>query len=373
MAGIAGVVVVARASWARRRHPAHDRRARSQPSSATRSRRSTRRRRRSIAPRDTSSPAPSTRSPSPPTPYASSVAGRRSRSAAPGRRRRRGRADHEPLHRAAPRLRADRVAGAGVGRRARGRRQLQLPRRGRVPHVRLGRLRRARRCTRSRVDRRRPSERCGRSWARARPSPRRSLRSISPHDPIRWLLRDKGLVFEDPVWWMFRLLDAQAAIAGRGFPAGLVVDVPLELTDPQIASNGGRVRLTVADGAGAIEPDRTTRPAIELGPNGLAALYAGTPLSTLRRADLATGAPARRRSARRRVRGPAVHARLLLIPGSRRSRTPGGLGGGRSLEGWGRRGRTSFADGGWERRGVGARVAEPEERDRASVAGGDGV
>ena len=112
---------------------------------------------------------------------------------------------------------------------------------------------------------------------------------IAPHDPIRWLLRDKGLVFEDPVWWMFRLLDASSAIAGRGFPAGIVVDLPIELRDPHLGANAGRVRLTVADGAGGIEPDRTTRPAIELGPNGLAALYAGTPISTIRRAGLATG------------------------------------------------------------------------------------
>lgn len=112
---------------------------------------------------------------------------------------------------------------------------------------------------------------------------------VAPHDPIRWLLRDKGLVFADPVWWMLRLLDAEGAIARRGFPLGVTVDLPVELTDPQIAANTRRVRLTVADGAGAIEVDRTTWPAVELGPNGLAALYAGTPLSTLRRVGLATG------------------------------------------------------------------------------------
>ena len=110
---------------------------------------------------------------------------------------------------------------------------------------------------------------------------------VSPHDPIRWLLRDKGLTFDDPVWWMLRLLDVPAAIAGRGFPAGITIDVPLEINDAQMSANTGRVRLTVADGVGEVEPDRTTRPAVELGPNGLAALYAGTPLSTLRRSGFA--------------------------------------------------------------------------------------
>jgi predicted acetyltransferase len=112
---------------------------------------------------------------------------------------------------------------------------------------------------------------------------------VAPHDPIRWLVRDKGLEFTDPVWWMLRLVDARSAIAGRGFPAGVTVDLPIELADPQLPANSGRFRLTIADEGGSIEPDRTTRPALELGPNGLAALYAGTPLSTLRRSGLAAG------------------------------------------------------------------------------------
>jgi predicted acetyltransferase len=112
---------------------------------------------------------------------------------------------------------------------------------------------------------------------------------VSPHDPIRWLLRDKGMAFDDPVWWMLRLLDPVAAVDARGFPIGVTADLPIELVDPQVPANTGRFRLTVADGAGGLEPDRTTRPAVELGPNGLAALYAGTPVSTLRRAGLLTG------------------------------------------------------------------------------------
>ena len=162
--------------------------------------------------------------------------------------------------------------------------------------------------------RRRRCARCGRSSARAPRSPRRSMRCLAarpdPLDPARQGPRVRGPGLVD-----VPAARRAGAIAGRGYPAGVVVDVALELTDAQIASNAGRIRLTVADGTGALEPDRT-RPGVELGPNGLAALYAGTPISTLRRAGLARRPQPRRRSARRRVRRPAVHARLLLIPGS---------------------------------------------------------
>lgn len=112
---------------------------------------------------------------------------------------------------------------------------------------------------------------------------------VSPHDPIRWLLHDQGMVSADPEWWMLRLLDVGAAIAGRGFPLGVTVDLPLEITDDQIPANTGRFRLTVADGEAGIEADRTTRPVVELNANALAALYAGTPISTLRCSGLVVG------------------------------------------------------------------------------------
>jgi hypothetical protein len=99
---------------------------------------------------------------------------------------------------------------------------------------------------------------------------------------------------------MLRLLDAPAAIAARGFPATDLA-VPLQLADDLRPANAGRWELTVRDGAGRLTSCRTDRvpvpaspaspagPALELGARGLAALYAGTPVATLRRAGLATG------------------------------------------------------------------------------------
>lgn len=113
---------------------------------------------------------------------------------------------------------------------------------------------------------------------------------LSAFDPIHWVIDGKANLEVEEDRWMLRLLDAPAAIAGRGFPLGLGVDVPLMLDDPWLASCAGSFRLQVDGGSGALVPSSsppadTTR----LGPNGLAAMYAGTPLPTLRAAGLVTG------------------------------------------------------------------------------------
>jgi hypothetical protein len=103
---------------------------------------------------------------------------------------------------------------------------------------------------------------------------------------------------------MLRLLDAPGAIAARGFPATDLA-VPLLLADDLRPANAGRWELTVRSGRGSLTRHRTGQvhapatpaspggqpsgPALELGPRGLAALYAGTPVATLRRAGLAAG------------------------------------------------------------------------------------
>jgi predicted acetyltransferase len=101
--------------------------------------------------------------------------------------------------------------------------------------------------------------------------------------------------------WMLRVLDAPAAIAGRGFPA-TDLTVPLQIADDLRPVNAGRWDLTVRAGEGRLSRCRTGSlspspvgppPAgqapLALGARGLAALYAGTPVATLRRAGLADG------------------------------------------------------------------------------------
>ncbi len=124
---------------------------------------------------------------------------------------------------------------------------------------------------------------------------------VGPSDPLWWMLREQHANIAERESWMLRLLDAPAAIAARGFPATDLA-VPLEITDDLLAANSGRWELTVAAGAGRLCRYRTElglSPAAPASPGGrtplarsargLAALYAGTPVATLRRASLADG------------------------------------------------------------------------------------
>lgn len=113
--------------------------------------------------------------------------------------------------------------------------------------------------------------------------------TVAPDDPLFWLLRDVGVRPRGREWWMLRLLDAPAAVAARGFPAGVHVDVPLVVTDELLPHNAGHWRLRVREGSGSLtRADADAKP-LRIAPRGLAALYAGTSLSTLRRVELVSG------------------------------------------------------------------------------------
>jgi predicted acetyltransferase len=113
---------------------------------------------------------------------------------------------------------------------------------------------------------------------------------VSPADPVTWLTAEPDVTLARAEQWMLRLLDAPAAIAGRGFPAAASLSVPLAVADPQLPANSGDWRLEVSGGAAALTPAAPGPAApLRLGARGLAALYAGTPLATLRRAGLAAG------------------------------------------------------------------------------------
>ena len=119
---------------------------------------------------------------------------------------------------------------------------------------------------------------------------------VGPSDPLWWMLHEQDANIAERESWMLRLLDAPAAIAARGFPATDLA-VPLQITDDLRPANSGRWDLTVRAGQGRLSRRRTdpgspspAGPApLALGARGLAALYAGTPVATLRRAGLADG------------------------------------------------------------------------------------
>jgi predicted acetyltransferase len=124
---------------------------------------------------------------------------------------------------------------------------------------------------------------------------------VSPSDPVWWLTREPIAGQVDHDTWMLRVVDAPAAVAARGFPPSVETSLPVRITDPVRPDNAGLWRLEVGGGAGSLTRLTPARdlPAASLeataGPlvleaRGLAALYAGTPVATLRRAGLAAGA-----------------------------------------------------------------------------------
>jgi predicted acetyltransferase len=130
--------------------------------------------------------------------------------------------------------------------------------------------------------------------------------TVGPADPVHWLTTGPDVSQAGRTAWMLRVLDAAAAVAGRGFPPGVELTAVLRLADPDQPAHDGWWTLDVGGSKGVLTraepgPDRsaaagpgpggTGQPpaALTLGPRGFAALYGGTPLATLRRAGLAAG------------------------------------------------------------------------------------
>jgi predicted acetyltransferase len=111
-----------------------------------------------------------------------------------------------------------------------------------------------------------------------------------PDDPFWWLTTERDATISRRSMWMLRIVDAPAAIAARGFPPAVSVRVPLQLTDSARSGNEGSWELTVAGGSAVLAPNGGVAPhSLTLGPRGLAALYAGIPVATLKMSGLAAG------------------------------------------------------------------------------------
>jgi predicted acetyltransferase len=113
----------------------------------------------------------------------------------------------------------------------------------------------------------------------------------SPADPFWWLTQEPDATMTERAMWMLRVVDAPAAIAARGFPRAVSAAVPLVITDAARPANSGQWRLAVGDGKGTLIPEGNggVAAALNLGARGLAALFAGTPVVSLRLAGLASG------------------------------------------------------------------------------------
>jgi predicted acetyltransferase len=118
---------------------------------------------------------------------------------------------------------------------------------------------------------------------------------VGPADPLRWLITEPDLALARAHEWMLRVVDAAAAVAGRGFPPTAEVTARLRLADAACPGNDGLWTLEVSGGKGVLThrapaaAAMTATAPLVLGARGFAALYAGTAVATLRRAGLAAG------------------------------------------------------------------------------------
>jgi predicted acetyltransferase len=112
---------------------------------------------------------------------------------------------------------------------------------------------------------------------------------VSPDDPLWHLTRERDADIGSRRMWMLRVVDAPAAIAARGFPSASGLRATLIIADPSRPANSGTWTLTVAGGTGELTAGGDEGSALTIGARGLAALYAGTPVASLRLAGLAAG------------------------------------------------------------------------------------
>ena len=157
--------------------------------------------------------------------------------------------------------------------------------------------------------------------------------TVGPADPVQWLTTDPDVSPAGRTAWMLRVVDAAAAVAGRGFPPGVELTAVLRLADPDRPAHDGWWTLDVGGSKGVLTP-AGPGPAGDRRPGPGAGVRRADPgTARVRRAVRGDAAghpapgraggrwrPRRRRRAGRRVRGGPVHARVLL------SRRPAGAG-----------------------------------------------
>ena len=112
---------------------------------------------------------------------------------------------------------------------------------------------------------------------------------VAPDDPIHFLLPEEVAHETSVKHWMLRVMDAPKAIAARGFSPEVTGSAMLVLDDPLLPGNTGSWRLEVSGGRGQLTSAKGTKAGLRLGPNGFAALFAGTPVHVLRTAGLVSG------------------------------------------------------------------------------------
>jgi predicted acetyltransferase len=94
-----------------------------------------------------------------------------------------------------------------------------------------------------------------------------------PLDALTLLLPEQVIELVGANNWMTRIVDAAGAIAARGYPPGVRVEVHVQLADRLATWNDGRFVLRIEGGEGKLSPGGTGD--VHLSINALASLYTG--------------------------------------------------------------------------------------------------
>jgi predicted acetyltransferase len=115
--------------------------------------------------------------------------------------------------------------------------------------------------------------------------------AASPEDALLLIMSEQRIGVRAQVRWMLRIIDAQAAVAARGYPPSLEIEVPLTIEDTILAHNSSDWTLQVAEGKGRLAPGGTGGPLLGIG--ALSSHYTGwASTATLSRAGLLEGGAA---------------------------------------------------------------------------------
>lgn len=97
--------------------------------------------------------------------------------------------------------------------------------------------------------------------------------SCGPSHPALMLLPRQKYKLEFNYYWMIRIINVAKALSGRGYSAGLKLDMELDITDAVLPENAGRWTLRVEGGRGEVARGGSGRLRCDI--RGLAAMYTG--------------------------------------------------------------------------------------------------
>ena len=102
-------------------------------------------------------------------------------------------------------------------------------------------------------------------------------------DPLLALARLETRRVRSSHFWMLRVIDAQRALRGRGYPVGVEAELHLEISDDLLPQNSGRFVLHISNGTARVRKGGRGR--LKLDIRAMAALFSGH-LSTVQLASI---------------------------------------------------------------------------------------